>query len=127
MGDAPCDVLPTWCGRRARGWRPPGRVPYLLARALPGDEGQQALVVLGAGRASLKVRVHARELAVRLRVLELGLDVAIELVEAMLAGQLGLARSEQARQLAVRIVWLGHGRLPSPGCAPPAPRRARRS
>jgi hypothetical protein len=74
-------------------------------------EGAEAAVLLVAGLAALEVRAHAGDKLVGARgaVLELDLDVAVELIEALLAGQLGLGGAQEASQ---DVVWsvgvLGH-------------------
>jgi hypothetical protein len=55
---------------------------------LLGNEVQEALVVLVAGRAAIEVRAHARNLAIGVRFGQFELDVAVELLEALFAGQL---------------------------------------
>jgi hypothetical protein len=64
-------------------------------RWLVGEQRREAVVVLAAGRAALEVRPHARHRGVGVAAGELELDVAVELVEARLAGQLRVGRSEQ--------------------------------
>ena len=51
-------------------------------------------MVFVAGRAAFEVRAHARDLLVRGGAVELELDVAVELVEALLARQLRTGRAE---------------------------------
>ena len=53
-------------------------------------------MVLIAGRAAFEVRVHARDLLVRGGAGELELDVAVEFVEALLAGQLRTGWAEES-------------------------------
>ena len=55
----------------------------------------QAIVILGAGRAAMQVRAHPgnRRVGVGVGAGELELDVAVELVEALLTGELGSGRS----------------------------------
>src|SRR5262245_27553180 len=59
------------------------------ASTLAGDEFAQALVVLAAGRAAGEVGAHPGHLALGLAAGELGLDVLVEAVEAVLAAELG--------------------------------------
>jgi hypothetical protein len=66
-------------------------------RVLLGREGQEALVVLGAGRAAFEVRAHAREALIGGRVGEFQFHVAVQVVEALLAGEFGTARSDEPR------------------------------
>jgi hypothetical protein len=63
-------------------------------------------VLLVAGLAALEMRVHAGDQLVGARgaVLDLDLDVAVELVEALLAGQLGLGGTQEAPQEIVASV-----------------------
>jgi hypothetical protein len=67
-------------------------------------EGAEAEVLLVAGPAALEVRAHAGDelIGARGTVLELDLDVAVELVEALLAGQLGVGGTQEAPQ---DVVW----------------------
>jgi hypothetical protein len=53
------------------------------------DEVPEAPVVLVARRTAFEVRAHARDLPIGVRFGQFELDVAIELLEALLAGQLG--------------------------------------
>src|SRR4051794_6469909 len=71
----------------------------------------QALVVLAAGRAARQMRRHARHPRIGRRPAELELDVRVELLEALVAAQLGRGRAERAREELVMAV-LVH-RLPS--------------
>jgi len=52
-------------------------------------------VVLGARRAPLEVRLHAGDSGVGVPAGELDLHVTVELLEALLAGQLRAGRPEQ--------------------------------
>jgi hypothetical protein len=67
-------------------------------------ERAEAAVLLVAGLAALEMRAHARDQLVRARgaLPELDLDIAVELVEALLAGELGLGGAEEASQ---DVVW----------------------
>ena len=60
------------------------------------DELEQAVVVLAAGGAAGQVRPHARHGAVGVAAGEREVDVAVELLEALLAGQLGPAGPSSA-------------------------------
>ena len=69
-------------------------------RVVPGvgeEEGPEGVPVLRAGRAALEVRAQPGHGGVRVAAGELELDVAVELVEALLAADLGPGRAEQAR------------------------------
>ena len=71
---------------------------FLPRAILMREQGEQALVVLGARRAAFQVRAHAGNRRVGARARQLELDVAVELVEAALAGHLRAVRPEEARQ-----------------------------
>ena len=58
------------------------------------DQREQALVILAAGRAALEMRAHARHGGVGVHTGELGLHVAVELREALVAGELRPGRAE---------------------------------
>src|SRR5215218_9614787 len=88
--------------RGSASWLPGGR-RFLLLR---GHEVAQAFVLLGAGRAARQMRAHAWDG---------GLGVAVELVEAGLAPELGVGGAEQAAEQVV-----GHG------SSPPSARRSLR-
>jgi hypothetical protein len=72
----------------------------MLTSAFALDEGTEAEVLLVAGLAALEVRAHAGDQLVGAAAAlpELELDVAVELLEALLAAQLGAGRPEQASQ-----------------------------
>ena len=70
-------------------------------------------MVLIAGRAAFEMRAHTRDLLVGGCAGELELDVAVELVEALLAGQLGPAGRGAGQGVAGAAVGSGHERLPS--------------
>ncbi len=55
-------------------------------------------MVLAAGRAAGEVLAHPRHGGVGVAAGELELDVAVELLEALLAGELVLCRAEQSLQ-----------------------------
>ena len=78
--------MPTGCGRPV-GWTD-------MPRAV-SDEREEALVLFVACWAALEMFVHTRDLLVGVSVGKLELNVAVELVEAPLAGQLGPRRSEE--------------------------------
>jgi hypothetical protein len=65
--------------------------------ALPTDELEEALVVLAAGRAAFEVGAHAGDLLLGFSTREFQFDVAVELLEALLAGQLRPHRTENRR------------------------------
>jgi hypothetical protein len=76
------------------------RAAYLLLsairlRASCLDEGAEALVVLAAGGAALEVRAQPGDPFVCRLPLQLELDVLVEALEALVAKNLRLARSEQ--------------------------------
>ena len=58
----------------------------------------QAVVVFRAGGAALEVGAHARDRRVGVGAGELELDVAVELLEALLAAELRAAGAGQARE-----------------------------
>ena len=68
----------------------PVLTPRLAAHQIP-----QAAVVLVAGGAPGQVRAHPRHAGIGVSSAQLELDVAVELFEALLAGQLGRIRPEQ--------------------------------
>ena len=61
---------------------------------------------LGAGGAALEVRSHPGDLRVGIRAGDLRLDVDIELIEALLAGQLGSCGPEQPPEQAILLCGL---------------------
>src|SRR3954469_9068975 len=75
-------------------WLSPGR----SGRAVVGEERGEAGVLLGAGGAAAEVRGHAGHGALGVGPGELEVDVAVQLVEADLAGDLRLPGAEQAVQ-----------------------------
>src|SRR3954453_2073420 len=72
--------------------RPLESIPLL------GDEIAQAGEVLGAGGAAVEVRAHAGDPRVGALACGRQLDVAVELLEALLAGQLRGAGAEDPAQ-----------------------------
>ena len=62
--------------------------------ALGCDQGVQAVAILGTGRTALEMRLHARDLSISITAGELQLDVAVEVLEALVARQLRFCRSE---------------------------------
>jgi hypothetical protein len=62
----------------------------VAAVALAEQQLAEAVAIFGARRASFQVGTHSGDCCVRVRSaeLELELDVAVELVEALLTGQL---------------------------------------
>src|SRR5215212_2879152 len=97
--------------RGSASWLPGGR-RFLLLR---GHEVAQAFVLLGAGRAARQMRAHAWDGGIGVAAGKLDLDVAVELVEAGLASELGVGGAEQAAEQVV-----GHG------SSPPSARRSLR-
>src|SRR5581483_7745927 len=89
-------------GRRAGEWfrfQGDGGCGRVLGPAgLVGAQGDEALVLLGAGRATGEVGAHAGHRLVGGGTVELELDVLVEPLEALVAAELGLAGPEQARQ-----------------------------
>src|SRR5579872_664167 len=81
---------------RARTRRPP---PLGLA----GEQRAEAHVILATGRAALEVRAHARNRRVGIAAVELELDVAIELLEALIAAELRACGTGEARDQAISI------------------------
>ena len=73
----------------------------LIVAGVSSDQRDEALVVLLAGRAALEVGAHAGHGRVGVRAGQRELDVAVELLEALLAGQLGSGGAEESR----RSVW----------------------
>ena len=70
-------------------------------------------MILLAGRAALEVGAHARHRRFGVGAGQRQLDVAVELLEALLAGQLGPGGPQDAAQ-APQVVVLGvaHGEVP---------------
>src|SRR5215211_455336 len=69
------------------------------------DQRPQARVVLPAGRAALEVSAHAGDRLVGAAARQLELDIPVELLEALLAADLGPSGAEQpANEL---VAWLG--------------------
>jgi hypothetical protein len=58
-------------------------------------------MVVVTGGASLEVRTHTRDCIVRIHAGKLQLDISIELLEALVAGQLGPLGPEQRAQQGV--------------------------
>src|SRR3954452_6090598 len=89
---------------------PPGPVlrdAVAFAVALVGGhQREEALVVLLAGRTALEVSAHARHRRFGVGARQRQLDVAVELLEALLAGQLRPGGAEDAAQ-AQQVVVLG--------------------
>src|SRR5205085_3854152 len=74
-----------------------------------------------ARRAALEVRPHARNDRVGLGARELELDVAVELLKALIAGELRAARAGQGREQTVSIGkgWCAHDDSRSPSMPMP--------
>src|SRR3954447_9813083 len=96
--------------------RPPLSIP--LAR----DEVAQTGEVLGAGGAALEVGVHAGDPRIGGLAGEGQLDVAVELLEALLAGQLRLTGAEDPSQDGGAFLVALHA-----SSSPPVPTRKPRS
>src|SRR5438552_16603801 len=62
------------------------------------QEGSETGVVIVAGRASLEVRSHSWNRLVGIGAGQLQLDIAIQLLEALLAAELGPLRAKQGAQ-----------------------------
>ena len=90
------------------------RAEPLSAVRLGCQQRREAVVVLAAGRAALEVRAHARHDGVRVAARALELNLAVELLEALLAGQLRAGGSEQpGKQVGgSRAVVVAHERPP---------------
>src|SRR5438034_11624806 len=66
------------------------------------DEASETCVVLVAGRASLEMRPHSWNGFVGIRAGQLELDIVIQVLEALVAAELGpLSTNQRAQQLAV--------------------------
>src|SRR3954447_16883494 len=89
---------------------------------LAGDEVAEAAEVLGAGGAALEGGAHAGDPRAGGLAGERQLDVAVELVEALLAGQLRGAGAEGPAEQLVPFLVLFH-----PSSSPPVPSRKPRS
>src|SRR5262249_56202292 len=90
-------------------------------------EGEQALVVLGAGGAALEVGAEPGQRCIGVLACDLQLDVAVELGEAGVASDFGPFRAEQASDDVVQIRVL-HQLASSgerPGARPASSRCAR--
>src|SRR3954468_19693507 len=96
--------------------RPPLSIP--LAR----DEVAKAGEILGAGGAAVEVCAHAGDPRVGRLAGEAQLDVAVELLEALLAGQLRVRGAEDPSQDDVAFLVALHA-----SSSPPAPTRKPRS
>src|SRR5204863_3007076 len=96
---------------------------------LRADERGEAVVVLMARWAALEVRPHARDRRVRVSSGEPELDVSVEVLEALLAGQLRARRAQQSReQVGVwRDVAAAHGVAPSRTASTASPSAASRA
>src|SRR3954447_8244513 len=90
---------------------------------LAGDEVAEAAEVLGAGGAALEVGLHAGDPRVGALACERQLDVAVELLEALLAGQLRGAGAEDPAQDGVSF-FVGLHASSSPSVPPRSPRSA---
>src|SRR5262245_33022993 len=86
-------------GRRAR---------RRLQRLLAADERAQALVLLAAGRAAGEMSAQPRDRRVGVCAGELQLDVAVELLEALVAADLRLGRPEQPPERLLQLRSLRH-------------------
>src|SRR6059058_1584141 len=90
---------------------------------LAGDEVAEAAEVLGAGGAALEVGVHAGDPRIGRLAGERQLDVAVELLEALLAGQLRSAGAEDPAQDGASFLVALH-RVSSPSVPTRKPRSA---
>src|SRR5919197_1009426 len=88
MGKPPCGPVTPYASRGARFLR-------------PCDQRAQAEVLLVAGGAALEMRSQPRDLLLGIRAGDLELDVAVELLEALVAGHLGAGGPQQASQESV--------------------------
>src|SRR6187200_963524 len=90
--------------------------------AVGGDKVTEAVEVLRAGGTAVEVGAHPRDPLGRRLPGEVQLDVAVELLEALLAGQLGGTGAEDpAQDRLLLLVALHHS------SSPPAPIRKPRS
>jgi hypothetical protein len=62
-------------------------------RSIAFHQAPEAVMVVVTGRASLEVRPHSRNCLIGIRTGKLQLDVPIELLEALLAAELGPVRA----------------------------------
>src|SRR4051794_20363029 len=82
-----------------------------LRRVVAGSyEREQTLVVIRACRAAGQVRAHPGNRSLGIRVRELELHEAIEVLEALLAAELGAGRAEDGAQAGIGRV-IRHRRL----------------
>src|SRR5215213_4111801 len=79
-----------------------------LERLCATDEGAQAVVLLAARRAPFEVRAQAGDGGVGIGAGDFELDVAVELVEADVAADLGAGRPEEPGKHVLRMLLLGH-------------------
>ena len=79
-----------------------------LERLLAADEGAQALVLLAAGRASLQVGAQPWKRSVGVCAGDLELDVAVQLVEALVAADLGPGGAKEAAECLLQVRALRH-------------------
>src|SRR5215212_2589010 len=79
-----------------------------LQRLLAADERAQALVLVAAGGAAEQMGAQPGDRGVGVGTGELQLDVAVELLEALVAADFGLRRPEQPAQRLLQIGSLGH-------------------
>ena len=85
-------------------------------------------MILAAGRATLQMGAQAGYRGVGVGAGQLGLHVAVELFEALLAGQLGPGGAQQAPKQAFALGVGAHAAplsLPEPICSPCSDRLAR--
>src|SRR5438132_8839757 len=85
--------------------------PYVcsrLERLFPADERSQALVLFATGGAAGKVGAQAGDHRVGVLARELELDVAVELVEALVAADLRTCRPQESAQRLLQIGSLHH-------------------
>src|SRR5215207_2410798 len=75
---------------------------------LAADEGEQAGVVLGAGGTALEMDPQPGDRRVRVDASQLRLDVAVEFLEALLAGDFRAARSKQPPERRLEVAPVGH-------------------
>src|SRR5215218_6236737 len=101
--------------------RPPESIPFL------GDEITQAGEVFGAGGAAVEVRAHTGNPRVGRGTGERHLDVAVELLEALLAGQLrgGGAKDPAQDRIALVVAFHPSSSLSAPTWKPRAASAAR--
>src|SRR6478736_9086649 len=101
--------------------------PAAASSAASGDECEEAVVLLPAGRAALEMCAKPGDRRIRIGAGCLELDVAIELVEAGIATDLRLGRPEHAREHVLHVAILHQSSSHAPSTARPHSSRCPRS